>query len=259
MSDKAMPPTKTIADAASLLEDGVGRFLAARKTFPKLGEYESDLESLFIFYLVIRHVESICTLAKRDLVMLPSALAVARAAFEATTKILWMLHPDEVFDREARWLVYLAGEEDYLLRTASLLGDFGHDAGSWVEHAKSTREFRIGVEKLLPPTTKPLKALPNFRAMLKDIGQEQHYLKYMRLSQFSHGTHVAGELYRKNLGNGKVHREFIYPESWAEPLHCAWWCLATGGTTILKKFKGEPSAFMDKPYFDRIAEALSKV
>lgn len=258
MSGTAMPPTKAVTEAAALLEDGVGRFLAARKSFPKLGKFESDLEALFIFYLVIRHIESICTLAKCDLVMLPSALTVARGAFEATVKILWMLHPDEVFEREARWLAYLAGEEDYLLRTASLLAEFGHEERWWTESAKSTHKFRIGVEKLLP-STKPLKALPNFRAMLKDIGQEQHYLKYMRLSQFAHGTHVAGELYRNNLGNGKVHGEFIYPESWAEPLNCAWWCLATGGTTILKKLGGEPGAFADKTYFNRIAEALSKV
>lgn len=254
-----MPPSKAVTEAATLLEEVVGRFLTARNTFPKLGRYESDLEALLIFYLVVRHVESICALAKYDLVTLPSALAVARSAFEATGKILWMLHPHEIMQREARWLAYLAGEEDYFFRTAALLADFGHEARSWTENAKITRDFRLEIEKLLPKTIKPLKTIPNFRAMLKEIGQEHQYLKYMRLSQFSHGTHVAGDFYRKNLGIGKVHGEFIYPESWAEPLNCAWWCLATGGTTILDKLGGEPGAFMDKNYFDQIASALSKV
>ena len=49
MSGTVMAPTKQIVDASSLIEEGIGRFLDARKTLPKLGTYESDLEALNIF------------------------------------------------------------------------------------------------------------------------------------------------------------------------------------------------------------------
>src|SRR5947208_171125 len=111
--ETAMPPTRPVSQAASLLQEGVGRFLRNRSTLPTLGEYESDVEALNLFYLVIRHIESVCTLAKRDLVTLPSAQVVSRAALETTIKILWLLKPDDVFEREARWLAHLISEEEY--------------------------------------------------------------------------------------------------------------------------------------------------
>lgn len=254
-----MAPTRSIAEATTLIEEGVERFLLARKTLPQLGKYESHLEALNLFNFVIRHTEAICTLAKRDLVMLPSALPLARAALETTCKIIWMLHPTEVFDREARWLAYLAGEESYLRKTGNLLIECGQDGAPWIENANKTHQFRTSVERLLPPTTQPLKALPDFRSMLKEIGEEPRYLSYMRLSQFAHGTHAAGSLYRKNLGCGKVLGKFIYPESWAEPMKCCWWCLATGGTRILNVLGGQSREFMNESFLYKVTEALNKV
>ena len=139
MSGTVMQPTKPIIEAAEFLESAVGRFLQARTTFPKLGKYESDLEALNLFYLVVRHVEAICTLANRDLVLLPSALAIGRAAFESTSKILWMLHPEHAFERETRWLAHLADEEKYLFE---LLPCSNHSMATANSGKKPRREHR---------------------------------------------------------------------------------------------------------------------
>ena len=254
-----MPVTKAIFDAAEMVEDAVGRYLKAKANLSRIGKYESDVEATILFNIVLRHAEAICTLAKRDLVMLPSAYTIARSAFETTGRILWMLAPDEIFDREARYLAHLAGEESFYKRVAVLAKEFGKDEKPWQQAEAQIHGFRTEVEKLLPKTAQPVTALPNFRAMLKDVGLEERYGNYMRLSQFAHGAHAAGQLYRKNLGNGKVGGEFIYPESWAEPLNCAWWCLAKGGSTIIIKLGGDPEHFISDAFLQEVQEALNKI
>jgi hypothetical protein len=259
MSKKVMPPTKAIATAAALIDEAVNRFLAARKTLPELGKYESDVEAVNAFKLVIRHVEAVCTLAKEDLASLPSALAIARSAFETTARILWMLRPDDVFEREARYLAHLGGEEDFFRRLAGLFGQLGLDGGSLRGVESQIRALRTGVERVLPAGVKALSGLPTFRAMLKDIGEESYYAKYMLLSQYAHGTHVAGGVFRQNLGSRKKLGEFIYPESWDEPLKAAWWCLATGGLRILGRLGGKPESFLDHAFLQKATEALKNV
>jgi hypothetical protein len=66
----------------TLLEEAIGRLIRAWAGCRPLGEYEADGEALNLLKLIIRHVESVVALASRDLVLLPSALVVARAACE---------------------------------------------------------------------------------------------------------------------------------------------------------------------------------
>jgi len=95
MSGTAMPPTPAIASAAALLEQAVARLIHAMTRCEPIGTYEADVECLNLLKIIIRHVESVCALAQRDLVLLPSAMAVARASYEATVKLLWMAAPDD--------------------------------------------------------------------------------------------------------------------------------------------------------------------
>jgi hypothetical protein len=76
-----------------------------------VGKFESDVEALLLFNLVIRDIEAILTLARTDLVLLPSANVLARAVFEIALKAAWIVQPDDPFDREVRWLAHLAEEE----------------------------------------------------------------------------------------------------------------------------------------------------
>ena len=264
MNTVALQPTKPIIGAADLIYEGISRYLQCMASLPQhcrgvAPRYEANAEAWVLFRQIIRHVEAITELAKNDLVLLPPALALARVAFEITTRILWMLHPDEVFDREARFLAHLASEEEYWGRSAALLEEFGYDGKHWQEQRDRVRRFRTAVEELLPPGTNRVTAIPNFRAMLKEIGDELRYGHYIRLSQFSHGSHAAGGIYRKGLGGGKMVKEFVYPESWAEPLSCAWWCIAMGGCAILRRLGDDPARFLSKELFDKVEEALNKV
>jgi hypothetical protein len=254
-----MPPTRGILAAASLLEEGVGRFLKARDTLPKLGKYESPLEALNLFYLVLRHVEALCSLAKRDLVMLVPACVLSRAALETTIKMRWMLHPSTIFECEARWLVHLSTEEDYHERMAVQFEEADEHATARRAVAKQLREFRVSIEAMLPAGVKLLKAMPKVPAMLKEIDAKEFYRSYIHLCQFVHGTHAGTGLYRKNLGCGKALGEFISPELWKLPLFCAAKCLCPGGKFLLGKLGGKVEAFVAGDFERELNDSINRI
>src|SRR5690349_14733468 len=111
MENIVLPTTPEIERACELLEQFTHRVLDARKTFPSLGEYEASIEGLNLMYLMIRNVEAVVTLAREDLVLLPSAMNLTRSVFEMAMKTIWMLAPEHPFEREIRWLAQLQTEE----------------------------------------------------------------------------------------------------------------------------------------------------
>src|SRR5262245_45407378 len=120
--DIVMLPTPQVVLAAARLSEACGRYLRARSTLPDtFGAWEANVEALNLTYLVIRHVEAITELAQKDLVLIPTATLAARAAFEASVRTRWLLLPDDSFDREARYLAHLAGEEVAIRRLSDLL------------------------------------------------------------------------------------------------------------------------------------------
>jgi len=92
------------------MDGAIQAFLTRRKSLPPLGRWEADIEANNLFNLAIRHIESIVELARRDLVLLPSANVLARAVFETSVKAAWMVQPDDPFQRELRWLAHLQEE-----------------------------------------------------------------------------------------------------------------------------------------------------
>jgi len=82
MNGTVMSPTLAIQSAAALLDEAIERLIKALASCDDIGRYEADVESSNLLKLVVRHIESVIALASRDLVLLPSAMVVARAAYE---------------------------------------------------------------------------------------------------------------------------------------------------------------------------------
>jgi hypothetical protein len=106
MSSTILPPTKAIIEAGERLNEAIERLLRTVPG-PPIGRYEADVEAGNLLKLVIRHVEGVIALSLNDLVLLPSAMVIARACYEAAIKAMWMATPDDPFDREVRWLAHL--------------------------------------------------------------------------------------------------------------------------------------------------------
>jgi hypothetical protein len=260
-SDKTvLQPTPEILTVAELLDHAISRFLDSLATPPTSGTFEVNDECLMLIALAIRHVEGVITLAKRDLVLLPAAWVMTRAAYEAGMRILWMLDPSDPFAREVRWLAHVKEGEQYYKRMAEQLDRLGADSAGMQSVYENIRDFRLAVEAKLPSPHSPLPKIPGPAKMLETMsGMQDKYVAYMVMSQYTHGTFVATELYRRHLGVAKELGEFTSVQDWYYCLQLCWYCLHAPGRRFLERNGGDVEAFLPTEYTLTVQEALVKV
>jgi hypothetical protein len=181
------------------------------------------VETYTIMKLLIRHLESVCELARHDLVLLPSAVVLARAAFEASVRARWMLSPVDPYEREVRWVLHLRSATDHCGKLERHIHTPTETATAYGRQRQVYEKFDADISQLLSQRGYVLpKQAPNIWEMLKDIGDPHLYQYYIVLSAYTHTNFEAGSLYRKNLGCGKELGEFITPSGWWLPLEVAW-------------------------------------
>lgn len=258
MENIVLCPTPDIEKACDLLEKLIHRLLEARDTFPPLGEYEASLEGLNLLYLMIRNVEAVITLARKDLVFLPSAMNLTRSLFEMAMKTLWMLAPQDAFYREVRWLAQLQTEENYYNRISQRLGKLGVDNSNTLRIKDEISGFRLDVTKALPKPYKPISQIPDLASMMKVINEEHKYSTYIFLSQYSHGTHVATGTYRQGLGNEKKIGEYISPKNWGLIFCLCWYCLAKTSERVFEIIGGDVNLFLTNEFIQEIQGVIQK-
>lgn len=170
-----IPVTPEIQRIVALFEESIGYLtpILQRINENKLGKYESEKEAFNLLVIVLRDIEAFLLLAKKDLSLLPAAEAVARPAFEIATRIVWMLQPNDPFDREARWILHIKAEED----DREKMVKFQKELGVKVEQnnlLSEIRNFREGITDLLKQKGYcPPKQFPNMRDMLNAIGEKK--------------------------------------------------------------------------------------
>ena len=256
MSDAVMPPTPAIQSAAMHLEEAVGRLMKALAGCDPLGRYEADVECLNLLRLIIRHVESVIELACRDLVLLPSAMVLARAGYETAIKLLWIADPDDPFQREVRWLAHLQSGEDYYMKMAAQEAKLGGGGEAKQKVAELIRQFRTNVTAQLPQGYAPLKKMPNLYQMLESLDEERKYPLYLIGCQFAHSTTHASGIYCQHLGGAKVLGEFIDLKDWWLCLSMSWYSLHAGGQRFLKRAGGNTADFLSIEFGDKVNAAI---
>jgi hypothetical protein len=182
----------------------------------RLGKYEADMEAYKLLLLATKHAKSVITLAYSETGFEPSGSVLARACQEAGTRALWLLSPNDPFERESRWITHIISEADARRRIEEMMG-----RGN--EGSQSVRSFASAVKDKLPNGYEPPKKLPNIRAMLESIGHVEKYLVYIRSSQFSHGTSYGTGVFQKNLGTEKQIGNFEEVEFWELTIGTCWW------------------------------------
>ena len=240
-----MKPTFEILQLTSLIEEGLTTFVEKTSTI-EIGKYESVVESRIILNLCLRYFESINLLAKNDFVNLPSAMVLGRSLFESAINILWILHPDNIFECESRFLARLKKYEDWISDQIKFFNLQKWNSDAFINQKEQINHFIIALEKLLLEKGQRLTQVPNFRAMLKTIGEERKYLYYKLLSGFIHGGYYATTVYRKNLGWCKEFGEFIDVNDWKLIYSVTW-----------PVFEISSELFIEKATFSRIKNIYS--
>lgn len=225
------PPTKEILGLCDHADLMIERYLACLRSKNSLsgmkragwGRFEAEMEIYTILKLLLRHLESVCQLARHDLVLLPSAVVVARAAFEAQVRARWILKPVDPYEREVRWVLYLRSASEHCEKLESNKYIPKQVGEAYSRRRSSYDKFDEDICRLLVERGYKIpKQSPNIWEMLKDIGHPEFYQIYILLSAYTHTNFEAGSLYRKNLGNGKELGEFITAKDWWLPLSVAW-------------------------------------
>ena len=261
MNDTILPITEPVARVCTLLDNLVGKFIATcRDTLPPLGKYEAEIEALNLFKAAIRNIEGVIALARRDLILLPPALAAARACFETAVKAAWLVNADDPFDREARWLAHLASEERYLGRLADRLAKLGNNVTALRQRETTIRSFRLAVDEKLPQHVARLKGTPDFEAMLTGLAGKNLYSFYLFLSQSAHAEHATTSFYRDGgLGTEKRIGEFVKPADWFIPLRVSFLSFTQPSLVFLARLGGKPDEYLSEETRQMIEHTIQSI
>lgn len=217
--------------AADVVEAAVEAVIGFLGRWPSDGYYEAVDEAVVQAHHIIRHVEAVIELARRDLVLLGPAAACARAGFESAVRSSWLLHPAEPMQREARYLTMLSELEKYYRVMRDEIGPGAPDPALHGDPVREIEELRLGIERQLPQGIRPLDRLPSIMAMLDEIGRRDNYVVYRMCSQFVHGSIEGGMPFRRHLGNAKEFGTFAEPSMWQLPLGLGWHSIALWGSS----------------------------
>jgi hypothetical protein len=194
-----------------------------------------------------------------QLVETVAAMVLARAAYEGGIRVLWMLEPDDPFDREGRWpanVQQTARFHEKLALEFESLAFEDHVVEDRREAAAAIRAFAEGVTGKLPEGIEPTPTVPPLRAMVRELAMPERYVAYRLGSQFTHVGGYAVGIYRRNLGTAVEVGEFLEPDQWIAPLHMTWWSLWMPAARLLSLMKGDVEAFKASLPVEEIEKAV---
>ena len=200
--------------------------------------------------LATSQVLGLVTVARRGLDILPTALVASRAAFECSARAAWLLFPTDPYDREARWLVHMSNEVEYLTKQAGEEQKMGIDPSATLNRRDELADFSNSVSGLLAKKGYQLyKQRPDMRRVLIEMGEERTYVFYSYLSQAIHGTHFSTWLYRTDgIGTMKKKRDSITADMWEVPVSIGRFVFKGPGLFILERFGLETNILRDLVY-----------
>lgn len=254
-----MEPTEEIRALCEDIERLIRAYLEAPHPQP-IGRFESNVEAYTMLKLMIRHSEAVVELARHDLVLLPAALVLARACFEASLRTRWMLGPEDPFEREVRWILHLRTARDHCRKLAQNVHILPQFRKQYEGRGSSYESFMTDIEQMLNERgySTPAK-VPKVWDMVNDLDEPQLYVFYILLSAYTHSNFEAGSLYRQNLGCGKKLGEFITPGSWQFPLEVTWRSFFATAHEFLERIDADRSRFQAEAAPAKFEEHLRKL
>ena len=210
----AQEPTRELRRLVTRIDYGLGQYAAARGTWALNSKWEALRYGWSLSNLALRHAESTVTLARTDMALAPSAWVTARAATEAAARCIWLLQPEDEWQREARWLA--------LLHEGARLGNRKETKGmpALVAESELIKEFAEAVAAKLPEGV-TVPGMDPIKSILAEEG-DGLALFYVMASQYTHATELATRSWRVNLGTDAAYGEFSGARDWQHPVWMAY-------------------------------------
>jgi hypothetical protein len=254
-------PHDELVRVAEALDNAVGDYVSAAACIEPNGYWEAPLLGLAMSWSAARNVEAVTLLARTDEVLLPAAWANARAAFEISTRAIWLLFPGDRFEAEMRWIAMV---DEYRRYHENMF-----KAGCTVSYLDRHKDavnpisaFLEGVKSRVPENYTPATHIPSVGAILDEVGATGLSAVYIEGSQYLHGTIAGAAVYIRGLGYEKVVAERVALRDWILPLRISWLGLREAGKIVTDRLSdgartmdwGNTSAAMDS-LFQEMARA----
>ncbi|HEY9748053.1 MAG TPA: DUF5677 domain-containing protein [Allocoleopsis sp.] len=257
-----LTPTPEIQKVLKLIEELLSRLQSESSKIQFSGQYQSDITIANFLKLLTRNVESILCLAWHDLFLLPSALVLSRSVLETAANTLWLMQPEDVFDREMRLVALLSDEEKqretYINNLITLKVE-----NSEIEEAKSQKqdiqEYRDSIVSRIPNNYAEIKKPQRIESLLDSLNLKNIYPTYRILCSPTHANHSSTWMYKRSLDQGDEFGERIEPRDWHTPLFICCWALAKLGSKFLNKFEGGIEEFLSESMQQKVQQALDGI
>lgn len=182
-------PLHDAVTALAVLRSAVDKALAQ-------GEWSSashaDGEALAFMALAIANVAAIETLATKNVHFVIAGTAAGRAAYEGVITCAWMLAPDDLTERDRRWMGLFMDERAYWARMVSEAAERGDTPV--ILDALNAEVARVDaiIAEVTPQFAslgaQPLRRLPTVDERMEQVGQGRNYVLYKTACQLVHPT-----------------------------------------------------------------------
>jgi hypothetical protein len=265
MTTKKNKIPKEILKLLDLHDQLINNFVSARNN--QLDGFEVHLECAFKLTQIIRHINAVSLLAKKNLLFFPSALVISRSAFELAVHTVWLLQSLDPWEREARWLRYAQynsnSEFIYFKKSLEFSKKTDIEYSQCLNKYKSIDDFykdvAASMEEKFPGKYNHTEPVPTMKKMLKEIGIENKYFLYINSSQYVHGSMVLTQIFRKGYGTAKEVGDFITPGDWVYCFQLTSMSLLNAGKVFLDRTGGNLNTFNADDLLIEFENAIKKL
>lgn len=262
MTTNIFPPTPSIEEAISLIEQVPARFSAEASKLTGLGKYQSDIVAQNFLQLIIKNIEGLLCLGRQNLLLLPPALNIARPILETGGNALWLMKPTDPNEREKRLISLLKEEDTQISEYLKNVEKFEVDElkkKQLEDDQNNLQKYCKVCEARIPSHYGKAKEKPKFRNLLEDrsLNLGHLYPTYRILCKSTHGAHATTWLYKRELDGAFGER--IDSKDWYVPLFISWWTLAQVGAQFLTTFGGDPELFLPKSLREEINSSVEAI
>lgn len=227
-------PPRELRRLATRIEAGLGIYIRARGHGALHSQWEAPRHGWALGNLAIRHTEATALMARTDVAMAPTAFVTARAAVESAARSIWLMEPEDVWEREARWVAFL--REGGRLAERRQLAENERLSG----RARAIRDFASEVGQKLPAGTE-IPGIPSIDSLLARYGTTLDAF-YVHSSQYTHSAELATSAFRVNLGIAADFGDYTDVEDWIVPLRQAWQAATARALQLMKIVGDKPGA-----------------
>jgi hypothetical protein len=153
----------------------------------------AETEALAFMQLAIGNVAAIETLARADPRLVIAATAAGRSAYEGIVTLAWMLAPDDLAERDRRWMALFFEERAFWQRVVDEAIKRGDSQTIVINLQAEVQRVGALIDAVQPQLAAtgagaiPRK-LPIFEVRLEEVGQGRHFVTYKVACQLVHPT-----------------------------------------------------------------------